>query len=623
MRTTSALRPQPTARSSPATRPSDLPFRVTRAFHTILGLVLACLVTLGAPAQAPSPPTAAPAVQAAVPALRQASTVVVIPIRGEIDEFTSVSVRRRLDQAVKAKADAVVIELDTPGGAVGAVLEICHAIKDCPIQNSVAWVHSTAYSGGCIIALACREIVHAGSAVMGDALPIIIGPGGLQSLGEAERQKILAPLIAELVDSARRRGWDEYLVQGFVSLGVRLWLVENSRTGQQLCVDADEYRILFEADPPPGPPDLASSRTVSFRGNTNVLRQGAARPASAPPDADPDSQSKDDANRYKPASPALAGISGDVNLNLSDARRSHRPILSAADRGQWKLVRYVCSGDGPLVLNADALESYGFSSAPVASDAELKAFFGAKSMSRSEQNWSEDLASILSHMWARYILIAVFLVALFVEMTHPGVILPGAVAFVALGLLAGPSLIAGLATWWAVIAIIVGIVLVLLELLIIPGFGVPGILGLLAIFGGLIGLITPASETGGDGLLKALGTVVLSGATAAFAISILVRYFGSVPLLNRLVLKDGPVSEDESMLMAMTPAAPAPVVGSQGLAVTPLRPTGRAQFGDHILDVTSGLGFIPAGATVVVTAAEQFRTVVEELKPGSSPPPSA
>lgn len=164
--------------------------RLTRVVAWASALLLLAGAVIAQDAAPATPPSA-------VPAARQASNVAILTIEGPINAMTSRSIERRLRSAEDAGADAIVIEIDTPGGEVGAVLEICNAIKSSTIPNTVAWVRPDAYSGGAIIAIACREIVASDPASMGDALPITIGPGGLQALPEAERQKILSPLISD------------------------------------------------------------------------------------------------------------------------------------------------------------------------------------------------------------------------------------------------------------------------------------------------------------------------------------------------------------------------------------------------------------------------------------------
>jgi len=129
----------------------------------ILCLLAAALLAAGA---------RVPASQGAIPGERKAEQVAVIPITGAIDDVTLWSLERRLRAAREAGFDAVVLEIDTPGGEVGAMLDICLRIKSDAPSNTVAWIKPKAYSAGTFIALACREIVVAPGSVFGDAAPI-------------------------------------------------------------------------------------------------------------------------------------------------------------------------------------------------------------------------------------------------------------------------------------------------------------------------------------------------------------------------------------------------------------------------------------------------------------------
>ena len=69
-------------------------------------------------------------------------------------------------------------------------------------------------------------------------------------MAPAERAKIEAPLLADVVDSARRNHYDEALVQAFVSVGLELWLLEHVDDGQKICVGRLEYELLYGEEPP-------------------------------------------------------------------------------------------------------------------------------------------------------------------------------------------------------------------------------------------------------------------------------------------------------------------------------------------------------------------------------------
>ncbi len=633
----------------------DALIRVLRRVFPV-ALIFAVAAVLLSPvgmarAQAPAAASQQPL---AIPAARQAGNVAIITIHGPITSVTAKSVARRLKLAERSGADAVVIDLDTPGGEMGAALEICNSIKQCPITNTVAWINPNAYSAGSVIALACREIVTNDPGTMGDALPIAIGPKGVMPVPEHERQKFTAPLLSEVVDSARRRGYDEYLVQGIVALGVELWLVENAQTGQRMCINRAEYLELFGSTPPPQRPRLVSARAgigvspdvTDSRGP----RHSASDPAAPAPDAAPGSTGSDPAAPagespaatpatprpalpgdpppldFKPAAPRLEKVGDTVSLNLET--QSQRPPITAADRGKWKLVEYVSDGNGPFTFKPDDLIAMRLAVAKIHNDAELEQFFGAQNMQRLDQNWSETLVLVLTNDYVRGLLIAVFLVAMVLEMLHPGVILPGAIATASLVLLLGPALFIGMANWWEIAAIGAGIVLLGVEVLILPGFGIPGVVGMMLLFVGLIGTfvgqgsgIFPSSAGGRSELLGGLVTVLTSFVSAGLAVYFISRNLSSIPVFNKMVLKPGVESDEEAGdFDVFVPAPSGPAVGDVGTAITPLRPSGKGQFGDRVVDVSSALGYVDAGTPVRVVTADAFQVVVEpvDVLPGGA-----
>ncbi|MBX3367849.1 MAG: hypothetical protein KF912_11115 [Phycisphaeraceae bacterium] len=577
-------------------------------------------------------PVASPEVSpTAIPASRQAKNVAIITIKGEIRSgITAESFKRRLAEAEASGADALVVELDTPGGEVGTVLEICDAIKASSIPNTVAWVRPNAYSGGAIIALACRTMVASDPATLGDALPIAINAlGMLNQLPEHERQKILSPLMAEVVDSARRNGYDEYLVQGIVSRGVELWLVEDTQTGARFCIDRAEYAILFNDTPPTSRPRLVSAQATgnpqkmpSFPGPTPQSPTGtpdAASPTpqvpSSGPTSGPASGLASPDTSYRPASPALAAIAKEVSN--PQTLGSRRPLFSESDRGRYTLVEYVSDGAGPVVMKHSDLVHLGFVDQTIKTDSQLKAYFGATNVERLNATWSEGIVFWMTNPVVRGFFIVVFLISLFIELTHPGVALPGAIAAVALVCLVGPPLMIGMASWWEVAAIIVGIGLVAIEIFVLPGFTVFGVIGLICLFGGLVGTFVrqepghlfPDSPGARDDLLYGVATILLSSLSAVVAMYFIGKHFGSLPIVSKLVLSN--TSDTDELILAMDPTDGIGIrIGQTGRTLTPLRPAGRAMIGDRVVDVVSDLGFLESGTQVRVVEATPFRIAV-------------
>lgn len=582
-------------------------------------LLAACLLTLLPLDQSVAqvtPPGAQPSGPAVIPAELASAHVAIITIHGKIDKVTTLAVKRRLERAAAAGADAVVIELDTPGGELGAVLEICDLIEQSKVPKVFAWVNTQAYSGGAIIALACSKIFVNDTASFGDALPIAVSFGMLNALPEAERQKALVPLLAQVVYSARKNGYDEYLVQAIVSRNVELWLVQENKTGKRWCVDRAEYARIFGAEPTSSQPLLVAARTAGT----------APAPAPSAP-AGPTSPA--DPSAFRAASPQLQDLSGKVGASMKAEVAGRRPTFTAADQGKYTLIEYVCDGNGPIVMKAADMATLGMvhngAAGPPATidpalrtETDLAAFLGSKSMIRMDQRWSETAIGYMTSFPVRALLVVVFLVSLFVEATHPGVMLPGALAGLALlGLIAPPMLI-GMANWIELVAILLGIAFLAIEIFLIPGFGIAGVLGLLLLVGGLIATFIPESSVFPDSperqseTLYGLATFVLALVTSGVSMYYISKNFGSLPIANRLILKSPLPEESEGMLAAMEPsAAEGPLPGQVGIAITPLRPSGRVRVGESTYDVVAEMGYIAPGASVRVVSVSEFRIVVE------------
>ncbi|MDX2018008.1 MAG: ATP-dependent Clp protease proteolytic subunit [Planctomycetota bacterium] len=613
-----------------------------------LALLALVSVALAQPsAQAPAP-TSLPGAVATAAGL-QADNIAVITIHDPIDAAMAKSVVRRLKMAERLGAGVIVIELNTPGGEVGAVLEICNAIKASTVPT-IAWINKDAYSGGAIIALACSRLITADPASFGDAMPVAADPiQGIRAAPEQIRQKVLTPLLSEVVDSARRNNqalgryaYDELIVQGMIVADAQLWLAREKSTGRTVAINRSEFDMLFPGENAETPPRLVGIRAAS----APAPATDPSAPANPTTGAAP-APSAASASSVVGASPESVAALGADPSRAAEQVPSQRPVLRAAERANWELLGRISDGSGPLVLKADDLRYFGLASnitpsasAPldptratlnaINSDEQLRAYLGGKHIVRLDQSWSEGLVSFLQNFWVRAILIAVFILGLFIEMVHPGLVVPASLAFLALVGLVAPPFLVGMAAWWEIAAIGAGIALILLEILVIPGFGVTGIAGLILLSAGIVGTFIPAgsgvfptSPSQRSGLVDGVTALLLAFATAGIGIFFITRYAGSLPFLTKFVLKDPePFDAQESLFRAIDPEAGNPVrVGDTGLTTTLLRPSGKARFGDRIVNVASELGSIDAGAAVRVTRLADMNIFVERATPTASPTP--
>ena len=114
--------------------------------------------------------------------------VTVIPIKGMIEPALVYVVCRGLDEAVRTDAQAIIMDMDTPGGAVQAAGEIISQLGyvDIPIYT---YVNKGAYSAGAFIALAGGTIYMAMGSVIGAATPMMMSPmGGAQEMPDVQEK---------------------------------------------------------------------------------------------------------------------------------------------------------------------------------------------------------------------------------------------------------------------------------------------------------------------------------------------------------------------------------------------------------------------------------------------------
>ncbi len=504
-----------------------------------------------------------------IPSWRQARQVAVLPIEGPIDQVTATSLNRRMKEAVADGADAIVFEINTPGGELMSTFEICRMIKYDAPENTVAWIHPFAFSAGTIIALACREIVISPDATFGDSAPVSpLGP-----IPEAERAKLESPILTEVIDSARRRHYDEQLVQAFISVGVELWLLRNAATGETVFVDAREYETIFGEPPTRDMMDI-SSPVEGEAATVSPLFEALSSSAEEP--------SQD-------------------SLIFEQTLPSSRPRLDAASADDWIVVGQVVSDDRLLTLKPEDATRYGLVSGLVNDRAELQAFMGTGSLEVYDQSWSEDLVQFLVSWPVRIVLVVIFLVCLFVEMLFPGTGLFAAGSVVSIALLIGAPALAGMADWWDLLAVLLGMALIAIELLLMPGVLIAGITGAVLLMIGLVGTFVSGDMTDQEmqqGIIQGL-LVILTGTFASIAIIWFVsRTIDRDKMAHGFILRAQIGKESDSVPIQDT--IHAVKIGDIGEAKTPLRPSGRVLFDQTLHDAVSLGRWVEAGTSVRV-----------------------
>jgi len=242
----------------------------------------------------------------------------------------------------------------------------------------------------------------------------------------------------------------------------------------------------------------------------------------------------------------------------------------------------------------------------------------------------EHIVQWLSSGFIRGLLLTLFSISMYSALHVPGHGAPEAIATISLGTFLVVPMLTGYAQWWEVVAVVLGLALIALEVFVIPGFGIPGITGIVLVLYGLFMSFVPL-EPGRfpisiptlEGTWQAFRTgliVITSGVVASIALTLwLRRTLPNLPYFNKLILSDiagGAGVMGTNPTLGVDEATAWPAVGTIGRAMSDLRPGGTAKFmdnavgADRIANVVSDSGFVSAGASIVVREVSGNRVLV-------------
>ena len=230
----------------------------------------------------------------------------------------------------------------------------------------------------------------------------------------------------------------------------------------------------------------------------------------------------------------------------------------------------------------------------------------------AEVNWAERIVRFLSHPIVSPFLLSLGFLGLLVEIKSPGLGFAGAAGVISLLLFFGSNALVGLAGWEDLLFFLVGAVLLALEIFVVPGFGVFGVMGILGMAIGIfLSLLGDASYLTMDDLARA--TMVLTTSIILVGVSTwaVVRHFMRSGAFARSgIVLAGATSREAGYASATRRTD---LVGREGVAITDLRPSGVALVDDERVDVVSESEWVQEGTRVKITRAEGYRHVVRPL----------
>ena len=276
----------------------------------------------------------------------------------------------------------------------------------------------------------------------------------------------------------------------------------------------------------------------------------------------------------------------------------------------------IASSEELVTLTGSQAVEYGIADLEASTVQEALERFGyaGARLERLERNLTERVGTWLANPIIVAVLLVLGIGGLLLEFFSPGFGIPGGIGLLALALLGLTAVVATPAGAFDLALILVGVVLLAVEALVIPGFGVAGVLG--------IGVLAYAIfRVFQESWLTVLGTsTVLAGLMLAGLLWFLPysRIAGRLRLATRIGRMP-----DEGVVTPGRAGERADLEGAVGTALTDLRPAGLARFGDERVDVVTLGDFIVAGSPVRVVRVEGNRVTVRTHTPSTEAPADA
>ncbi|GIW96938.1 MAG: peptidase [Pirellulaceae bacterium] len=278
-----------------------------------------------------------------------------------------------------------------------------------------------------------------------------------------------------------------------------------------------------------------------------------------------------------------------------------------------------------LTVGAERALELGLADLVVANRAELERRLAADRISRTKLTWIDAFVFFLNRPWFTALLLIAGLVGLYLEFAAPGISVAGLTALVCFGLFFWSHILGGTSGWLELLLFLLGVVCLLCEMFLLPGFGAFGLTGILLIIVSLVMatqdfLIPETPEQWRELRFNAL--VVVGSVVGVLTVLLMqIMFLDSLPGLRRLQLRPPqpamqPPPTTSSWKDAAERPSNLPAVGTEGIAYCDLRPSGKAMFGDAIVDVLTEGSFVEEGTPVRVLRHEGNRVIVRARTDG-------
>ncbi len=295
------------------------------------------------------------------------------------------------------------------------------------------------------------------------------------------------------------------------------------------------------------------------------------------------------------------------------SRVEYNELTNDEKKAVYKIETIVRKGELLTVHDKEAFD-LGFASKIVKNEDELYNYLkiDKNNILRISLSWSENVVRFLDKIAP--VLFVIGLLALYMEFKVPGFGLPGIIGIICFALLFGSKFIVGLAQYYEILIFIIGLILIILEIFVIPGFGITGITGIMLVIISLY-LVSqpfvlpryPWEEQSAKIWAINFGLAFLVFFVIAFFLAFVLPKSAiarRISLSTTLSAETGFVSQSKTYK---------DLIGKEGISQSILRPAGKAMIEDILYDVISESDFIEKDRNLKVMKVEGNKIIVKEI----------
>lgn len=239
-------------------------------------------------------------------------------------------------------------------------------------------------------------------------------------------------------------------------------------------------------------------------------------------------------------------------------------------------------------------------------EGEMLQLLTSASLRMTEVDWKDRLVYTLNRPWLTALLLAIGILGLYWELSAPGIGLPGLIALLSFGVFFWSHFLGGTAGWLEVLLFALGITCLMMEIFVLPGFGVFGVSGIALIAIGLVmatqDFLVPETPMQWQELRTNSLSVLAAFLVLGVLVAVQILVFDTIPGLSRFQLRPEELVASEEPREARQ--LPMVVKGDLGVAESDLRPSGKTLIGDQLVDVLTEGDYVERGSSVIVIRVE-------------------